>query len=75
MLYVILLQTVSSYGANVQVGQTDCRNYHKHIEAPYERAVYFLTCQGRKNGNNLAVLINGLQLKNYKFFALKRTSQ
>jgi hypothetical protein len=31
---------VSSYGANVQVGQTVCRNYHKHIEAPYERAVY-----------------------------------
>jgi hypothetical protein len=35
----------------------------------------FLTCPGRKNGKSLALLINGLQLKNHKFVALKRTSQ
>ncbi len=34
-----------------------------------------LTCSGRKNGKSLALLINGLQLRNHKFVALKRTSQ
>jgi hypothetical protein len=34
-----------------------------------------LTCSGRKNGKSLVLLINGLQLRNHKFVALKRTSQ
>jgi len=36
---------------------------------------FFPTCPERKNGKSLALLINGLQLKNHKFVAIKRTSQ